>query len=92
RPGRPDDILYSCPVGRQIADQLDAAGRSPAMEAGPAIAPATREDAVVLGGAAAPESSAAILGAPTTTRPPDAILSAPSRERERQPETPAARA
>ncbi|XP_078739400.1 uncharacterized protein LOC144952807 [Lampetra fluviatilis] len=79
-------------VGRQIADQLDAAGRGPAIEAGPAIAPATREDAVVLGGAAAPESSAAILGAPATTRTPDAILSVPSGERERRPETPAARA
>ncbi|CAM9659330.1 unnamed protein product [Lampetra fluviatilis] len=85
-------VASSPAVGRQIADQLDAAGKGPTKESGPAIAPATREDTVVLGGAAASESSAAILGAPATTRPPDAILPAPSGERERRPETPAARA
>ncbi|XP_061430900.1 uncharacterized protein LOC133357125 [Lethenteron reissneri] len=85
-------VASSPAVGRQIADQLDAAGRGPAKESESAIAPATWEDAVVLGGAAAPGPSAAILGAPTATRPPDAILPAMGGERERQSETPAARA
>ncbi|CAN0336039.1 unnamed protein product [Lampetra planeri] len=84
-------VASSPAVGRQTADQLDAAGRGPAKESESAIAPATREDAVVLGGAAAPEPSATILGAPTATRLPDAILPATGGERERQSETPAAR-
>ncbi|CAN0301366.1 unnamed protein product [Lampetra planeri] len=85
-------VASSPAAGRQIADQLDAAGRSPVKEPASAIPSATREDAVILGGAAVPEPSAAILGAPTATRPPAAILSDTGGERERQSETPAARA
>ncbi|CAM9381280.1 unnamed protein product [Lampetra planeri] len=85
-------VASSPAVGRQIAEQLDAAGRGPEKETGSAIAPATREEAVVVGGPAALEPSAAILGAPTATRPPDAILPATGGTREQQSETPAARA
>ncbi|CAM9804349.1 unnamed protein product [Lampetra planeri] len=56
-------VASSPAVGRQIADQLDAAGRGPTKESESAIAPATREEADVLGGAAALEPSAAILPA-----------------------------
>ncbi|XP_078733709.1 uncharacterized protein LOC144948151 [Lampetra fluviatilis] len=48
-------VASSLAVGRQIADQLDATGRGPAKESESAIAPTTREEADVLGGAAAPE-------------------------------------
>ncbi|CAN0420758.1 unnamed protein product [Lampetra fluviatilis] len=85
-------VASSPTVGRQIADQLDAAGRGPTKESESAIAPATREEADVLGGAAALEPSAAILGAPTITRPPDAILPATGGAREPQSGTPTARA
>ncbi|CAN0420137.1 unnamed protein product [Lampetra fluviatilis] len=85
-------VASSPAVGRQIADQLDAAGRGPTKESESTIAPATREEADVLGGAAALEPSAAILGAPAATRPPDAILPATGGAREPQSETPAARA
>ncbi|XP_078468275.1 uncharacterized protein LOC144731181 [Lampetra planeri] len=85
-------VASSPAVGCQNADQLDAAGRGPEKETGSAIAPATREEAVVVGGPAAREPSAAILGAPANTRPPDAILPATGGTREQQSETPAARA
>ncbi|XP_078456972.1 uncharacterized protein LOC144722610 [Lampetra planeri] len=85
-------VASSPAVGRQIAGQLNAADRDPAQESASATAPVTREEADILGGAAAPEPLGAILCEAATTRPPDAILTATGGTRETKSETPAASA
>ncbi|XP_078449569.1 uncharacterized protein LOC144717789 isoform X3 [Lampetra planeri] len=61
-----------CGLGRPPAAQLDAEDQDFRRETTSAIAPATRVEASILGGAAATEPSNAILREAATTRPPDA--------------------
>ncbi|XP_078477095.1 uncharacterized protein LOC144738063 [Lampetra planeri] len=83
-------VASSPAVSRQIANQLNAAERDPAQDSASTIAPATREETAIVGGAAAPEPLGAILCEPATTRSPDAILPATGGARETKSETPTA--